>query len=56
MKSRLRAVAGALAAVAHLPPGFCKLRPRIAYGARVVASAAVTEDSLYDPTNAALRA
>jgi hypothetical protein len=29
---------------------------RIAYGARVVASAAAIEDSLYDPTNAALRA
>jgi hypothetical protein len=28
----------------------------MAYGARVVASQAAIEDSLYDPTNAALRA
>jgi hypothetical protein len=48
MKSRLRSVAGAY--------WRSSLLPRIAYGARVVASAAVIEGSLYDRTNAARRA
>jgi hypothetical protein len=39
-----------------LPHGFRELRPRIAYGGRVLVSAVLIKGSLYDPTNAALRA
>jgi len=57
MKSRLRSVAGACwrSSLIFFTDS-AQFRPRIADGARVVASAAVIEDSLYDPTNAALRA
>ena len=57
MESRLRSVAGAYwRSSPILPHGFREPRPRIAYGGSVVVSAVVIEDSLYDPTNAALRA
>ena len=57
MKSRLRTVAGAYwrsSLIFFTDSG--QFRPRIAYGARVVANQAAIEDSLYDLTNAALRA
>ena len=56
MKSRLRSVAGAYwrSSLIFFTDS-AQFRPRMAYGASVVASAVVIEDSLYDPTNAALR-
>ena len=57
MKSRLRNVAGAYwrSSLIFFTDS-AQFRPRMAYGASVVASAVVIEDSLYDPANAALRA
>jgi len=44
-----------VAVLGYLLHGF-PFRPRIAYGARVVARAVMIEDGLYGPTNAPLRA